>query len=90
MVGRLMMPPSTPFWIAVGKGLCKFFGGRIDYNDCDSTDWDRVYRRPRKNNSPGDGEEWNDFQQAMFDLKPVSVKEMKEANAVAAYQKEIE
>ena len=90
MFGRLMIPPSTPFWISVGKRLCKFFGGKIDYNDSDSTDWNRVYRRPRKNNSPTNDEEWDDFQQAMFDLRPVSVKEMKAVNKVAGYQREIE
>jgi len=33
---KLMMPPSTGFWIAVGRRLVSIFGGRMDYADCDS------------------------------------------------------
>jgi len=86
--GRLMIPPSTPFWIAVGIGLCKFFGGQIDFNDCDSKGWDRQFRKPRPTNSPNVGRPWDNFQQAMFDLKPVTTADMKFANKKASYKNE--
>jgi hypothetical protein len=43
---RLMLPPSTEFWIAIGKGLVDFFGGSIDYNDCDdvAVDYEQTAR----------------------------------------------
>jgi hypothetical protein len=69
--GRLMLPPSTPFWCAVGDALIDFFGGKIDYNDCDDTDWDRAVPKPRGRNNPQDGEEWQRFQQELSELKPV-------------------
>ena len=52
-----MSPPSTAFWIAIGKGLVDFFGGKLDYNDCDEKDVD--YRKPaRKDIHAEDGDEW--------------------------------
>lgn len=30
---RLLMPKSTPYWLAIGKGLISFFGGILIYND---------------------------------------------------------
>lgn len=37
---RGLMPRSRPDWLAVGVGLINFFGGEIDYNDCDDKDRD--------------------------------------------------
>lgn len=69
---RMMCPPSTDFWISVGRGLCKFFGGKIDYNDCDSIDIDESFPKPRHSNRPDDAE-WQQFHDAIYDLKPVSL-----------------
>lgn len=33
--GRLLLPRSTAYWIAVGRGLVRFFGGKLVYSDCD-------------------------------------------------------
>ena len=33
--GRLLMPPSTSWWIAAAKFLVDFYGGSADFNDCD-------------------------------------------------------
>ena len=72
---NLMIPPSTAFWIAVGLKLCKFFGGAVKYNDCESLKFERYFKRPRKDNAPSDGKPWNDFQ-----------KDMDRAHKVAAYK----
>jgi len=88
--GRLMIPPSTPFWIAVGTKLCGFFGGKIDFDDCDSNEWDRRFRKPRPTNRPNDGLPWARFQQEMFDLAPVTTADLKRAYEKASYKKEVE
>jgi hypothetical protein len=67
---RSMSPPSTPFWQAVGRGLVKFFGGELDLNDCDSKDCDYKVK-PRKNISPCNNPEWNEFWKDVDKLKPV-------------------
>ena len=49
---KLLMPPSTPFWIAIGMKLIGMFGGEMDCNDCDAGGFDRRCKRPRKWNDP--------------------------------------
>jgi len=44
---RLLLPPSTPFWITLGKGLVDFFGGRIIYRSYDRKSY--YSRAPRSN-----------------------------------------
>jgi hypothetical protein len=83
---RLVMPRSTPFWIAVGKKLVKFFGGKMDYNDCDEKRVDYRAKKPRRVNCPQDGKEWEDFQTEMLNLKPVTVADLKAAQKYAAYE----
>jgi hypothetical protein len=71
--GRLMLPPSTPFWQEMGKRLVDFFGGKVDLADCDAIDWDVECKKPRESNSPEDGEEWQFFQHEIFNLKPIDL-----------------
>jgi hypothetical protein len=81
------MPRSTPFWIAVGKRLVQFFGGEIDYQDCDEIDVD--FARPSKSlkiNDPQDDDEWDTFQRRLFRLKPLMVEDIKDADQYAAYK----
>jgi hypothetical protein len=65
---RLLMPSSTPFWLAIGSGLVKFFGGRLQYQDCDDK-IDEEYSVDYDTN-PEDGEPWQAFQARMFNLQP--------------------
>lgn len=83
---RYLYPKATPFWIAIGKGLCKFFGGKIDYHDCDAGGINASWKKPRKCNSPEDGGAWYAFEQAKLDLKPITVKDMIKANKWAGYK----
>ncbi len=84
--GRLLMPPSTCWWIAVGRRLVDFFGGALDYNDCD--DKDINFRRPKKSrkmNAPEDGKPWYAFQERMLIVKPITEKEIQAMVKHAAY-----
>lgn len=72
---RLLMPRSTPFWKAIGKGLVKFFGGRVDYSDHDDSYCD-FYRKPKsaEENHPSNGEPWYNLQIRKLKLKPLTEK----------------
>ena len=63
---------STSFWIAIGVGLVKFFGGDVDFYDTDDKYKDFVAPYPKIRNSPEDGKPWQDFQEKMFNLKPLT------------------
>lgn len=77
--------------VAVGDRVAQFFGGIVDFNDCDSIEGDRVYRRPRPRNNPGDGEgvdgEWEAFQQAIFDIKPLTQEDIVSYTNLSAYRR---
>ena len=83
----LLSPRSTALWIAIGIGLCKFFGGGIDYNDCDAGGINRRFPRKRKNNSPDDGKAWDLFQKEIMSIKPLSDKDLEKAEELASYKK---
>jgi hypothetical protein len=88
---HVICPPATPFWIAVGKKLADFFGGKLDYNDCDDSeiDYEKKRGKVRLGEYAEDGEGWEKLQEAKLKLKPLSQADMKEALKHAAY-KEIE
>lgn len=75
---------SNPLWIAVGRRLVDFFGGTIDYDDCDGVDID--YAAPIAYRLAEDGEPWQAFQQAMSEVEPITADEMAEALTHAAYR----
>lgn len=86
--GRLLLPRACPFWICVARGLVNFFGGSVDYQDCDTVDTDYQKEKPRKQNNPSDGKPWHDFQDALLALRPITKKELERAQkwAGAAYK----
>lgn len=82
----LMIPSSTPYWIAIGKGLIDFFGGSMDYNDCDDKDVNYKKReKSRKENSPENDKPWEDFQNRLWNLKPLTEKDFDAAYKHAVY-----
>lgn len=83
---NLMAPPSTPYWIAVGLKLCKFFGGSVKYNDCESLKAERHFKRVRSNNAPTSGAAWHNFQEEISRIKPLTVKDLERARKVAGYK----
>lgn len=60
------------YWQKVGRALVDVFGGYVDDNDCDARGRDYANKKPRKSNCPSDGKPWQDFQQALWELKPLS------------------
>jgi hypothetical protein len=84
--GRLLNPRSSAFWICVGRGLVDFFGGTVDYCDCDTVEVDYKARRKFKDNSPEDGQPWHDFQDAMLAVKPITKAQLNKAREWAAYK----
>ncbi len=51
----------------------KFFGGEVDFNDCDSTDIDFAW--PTADSlMANNGEEWEEHQRRMFEVKPLKRK----------------
>jgi hypothetical protein len=70
---RLLLPTSTDFWIAAGVGLADFFGGKVDFDDCDDVDADHVATMPRLGNSPDDGEPYHAFREEVTAVRPVAV-----------------
>lgn len=85
--GRLMMPRSTAFWIALMTKVVDFFGGTLDYQDCDSVDVD--YTVPAKSweeNSAEDGAAWYALQNRILSIKPITKADWKAANKHAAYK----
>ena len=67
---RLLMPRMTPFWVAVGKRLIEFFGGMLDKCDCDEVDAD-IVERQQYPNSPESDKPWQEFQERLFNIKPL-------------------
>lgn len=83
----LMLARSTALNIAMFKRLADFFGGVVDANDCDEEERDyQVKFKSRKVNSPEDGKEWEEFQERMLKLKPLTKAEIKRCEKLAAYK----
>ena len=76
----LLMPACTAAKIALCVGLVKFFGGKIDFNDCDNRQVDRRYK-PRPDIHATDGEEWDHLQRRIIAVKPLTAAD------VAKYEK---
>lgn len=84
--GRLMLPPSTGFWIYVGRRLVSFFGGKLDYNDCDGPEWDVIVPAKSDNeNRPSGGEPWYNLQERILAIQPISKEEWEMNINFAAY-----
>lgn len=81
--GRGLMPPTTPFWIAVGHRLVEFFGGSIDYNDCEGAGPD--FSLPHRDDCwVEDGPEWIAFQERKLAVAPLLPWELELAETTAA------
>lgn len=71
---RGLLPPSTPFWVAAGIKLVDFFGGHIDFNDCDTVAVDHV--APPSILPAADDQGWQDYQHALAAIEPVTRDDM--------------
>jgi hypothetical protein len=83
---RLIIPRSTALNIAMGRRLVEFFGGEMDYSNCDNIDCDyRIEPKGEDENHPEDGEPWQNLQERILNLPPLTEAEVAEWQEVAAY-----
>ncbi len=82
--GRMIMPKSTAFWCLVGQRLVDFFGGKVDYNDCDDVEFDYVKRnRGDARNAPTSDEPWMALQDRIAAVKPITREELENFTGAA-------
>lgn len=78
---------STSFWITVGKKLVDFFGGYVDFNDCDNKEKDYKKKvKTKSQNSPEDGKPWEKFQERIMAVEPITLAEFNANIKHAAYE----
>ena len=84
---RLLMRRARAKTIALFCRLAQFFGGAVDFNDCDDQ-YDRFYERPihRPVNDPEDGLMWNQLQEDLFNLEPLADEDVAKYAEYAAYK----
>jgi len=81
---RMLSMSSTAFWIAVARGLADFFGGEVDYNDCDNKDVN--YKVKSKSRKHDDGDAFYNYQRRMTEAKPLTQKDLNKVCRFAAYK----
>jgi len=83
---RQLTGRSTAKVIAAFKYVADFFGGRVDYQDCDDEDLD--YVAPDKSdeeNHADDGEAWDAFQRRMDAVEALEPIDIRVCKKFAAY-----
>ena len=82
--GRVLSPPSTPLWVAIGIRLVEFYGGSVIYQDCAD---ESGYRKPWRDDCQGemDEEEYQVFESRIYQETLVSDSELAKARKLAAY-----
>lgn len=72
--------------IAIFKRLADFFGGTVDYCDCDSKENDYVVpHRTDSENCPEDGKPWQALQQRIWDVQKLTQAEIDACEKFASY-----
>jgi hypothetical protein len=82
---RGIMPRSTRFWIAMCCKLADVFGGVLDFNDCDDSGQDYV-KPEHPLNGAVNGAAWDAQQRRIFELAPLTKKDMTAVEMMAAYR----
>lgn len=81
----LLIPPSTPFWIALARDLVNVFGGALDYQDCDDSECD-YFRFEQVRDYEGD-QGFNDWQNYLMRMGALTSKDIEECRKFAAYDR---
>lgn len=68
--GMWISCPCTDFYQKLGVELVRFFGGEVDFNDCDSVDIDFAWAMA-DDLMAVNGKAWEDFQKRMFSVQPL-------------------
>ena len=83
--GPIMSGGSRAERIALHRALAKFFGGRVDYQDCDSKPTDYRCSPPAWLGSESD-RKYHSKQLAKWRLQPITAEEIQKCRKWAAYQ----
>lgn len=78
-----LLPNQSDWWIAAGKRLVNFFGGEVDFNDCDDECCD--YQQPIEPdnlNHPTDDKPWHDLQDRLLRIQPLTEEEVHNATLI--------
>ncbi len=86
--GRILLPNSTAFWLAVGRKVVDFFGGFMFYQSDDNSATPDYFQIAKSNaeNMPSDGKPFWDLEQRIFDLPPITEEEFAAMEPHAAYR----
>lgn len=75
-VSRGMIPPSTPFWCAIGRRLVETFGGAFYASDTGDSDKPDLVVGNHYLNGATNGPEWDVQQRRIMELRPVTKADM--------------
>lgn len=81
-----LIPPSTPFWIAMATRLVDLFGGALDYQDCDESECD-YFRFERAPDQSDRG--FIAFHKKLIELDALTGTEIENCRQFAAYDQEV-
>ncbi len=71
---------KSPGNIRLLKALADFFGGKVDFDDCDDVEFDYVVEDKKdEDNCPEDGEAWTNLQERFLTIKPLKKSRKKVA-----------
>jgi hypothetical protein len=68
---RLMLPRACDEWIEIGRQLVQFFGGTVDFYDCDDVDVDFSRTPAYPDGMPEDGKPWADLQERIAAVRMI-------------------
>ena len=75
---------STPYWLAVGHGLIKAFGGRIKFRS-DMPCGHMAYPKPKYLTELALADPYRSYQEELYAAKPITAEQIKEMRSYAAY-----
>lgn len=84
--GRGLLLRSRSENIALGVALVKFFGGYVDFADCDESECDFAWPE-QPDIRANDGEAWDAYHRRMLALKPITKTEIARYESAAAYKR---
>ena len=80
---RYISPISSPYWLAVGQGLIKAFGGKLVFRT------DRVYGhfypKSRRQHNVSTADQYLAFQRELYAVPPITVSDLDDMRPYAAY-----
>ena len=82
---RLLMPLSTPFWLAIGCGLIDFFGGDLIPSDYSEEVLRTGPPKSDEMNQPEDADSYWDLRNRIFELNPLTDRDFEAAKKHVLY-----